>query len=177
LILSGCTTPALQSTPSDVENLRQDQGVIIGSVMMKARDEAAMFPISLAEKTWYAGIKRSDAGFFASGRGLYIKAEGKEVPFVAVLAPGVYVLEELFSQGLAPNYSVRVNVRFVVEEKKNIYIGRLAITIPRNVGVLDSLLFKSRRVDVTVEDAQSDTMAALTSSTAALSPQALKKAL
>jgi hypothetical protein len=165
LFLCSCS-PALQSKPSEVANLQPNQGVIVGSLIMRLRDEQATLPISLADKTWYAEVRRDDAGFFAKtmpsgGRALFIKADGKEIPFVAVLSPGIYALEELVSQGLAPNFRVKLKARFVVEGKKKIYIGRLVITIPKEMGTLDPILFKRRGVDVTVEDAQSDTIAAL----------------
>lgn len=163
--VSGCA-PALQSKPSEISRLAQNQGIVVGSVVIKLRKEDANFPLSLADKTWLAEIWRTDEGFFTNdmpfaGRSLSLKSDGKEVPFVAVLSPGEYIIKYLTELGVTPNAQVRLRVKFTAKEAAKTYIGRLVVTIPSEWGSFDGLIFKKRPVDVVVEDAQSETISAL----------------
>ena len=166
LFVAGCA-PALQSKPSEITQLAQNQGVVVGSLVIKLRKEDANFPLSLADKKWYAEIRRMDEGFFKknmpfAGRSLYLRSDGQEVRFVAALEPGEYTIQSLTEQGSAPNAQVRLRAKFIVKEAIKAYIGRLVITIPSEWGNFDGLIFKKRPVNVVVEDAQSETISAFT---------------
>jgi hypothetical protein len=181
LLLSGCGS-ALQSKPEDVTSLSQGHGIVVGSIVLKTREEAATFPIAVSEKKWHAYIRQDDHSFMSKafpppGRGLDIQPDGKEVPFVSVLPAGKYRIEDLHTSGVNPNYVLTLKINFSVEEKKKTYIGRLVITIPSHVGMLDTLLFKDRKVTISVEDAQNDTVALLSKDFGASLADGLQKVL
>ncbi len=165
-IFSGCT-PALQSKPSEILQLAPNHGVVVGSLVINLRKEDANFPVALADKIWQAEIWRADEGFFTKdmpfkGRSLSLKSDGKEVRFVAAFEPGEYIVKYLTEQGFGPNAQVRLKAKFIVKEAVKTYVGRLVITIPSERGNFDELFLKRRPVDIVIEDAQDETLSALT---------------
>jgi hypothetical protein len=167
LFISGCGAPALQSKPEQVSTLPQGRGVIIGSIVLKTRNESAMFPIALSEQKWHIWVRPVDDSFLGkifppAGKSLDLNADGKEVPFVSVLPPGMFMIENLYStSALEPPYELSLRLRFAVEENKKTYIGRLVITIPSHVNMFKTLLFGNKNVSIDIEDAQADAMALL----------------
>lgn len=156
ILVVGCATP-LRDSPAQLKSMQSTHGIVMGSAVIKLRDDKVSMARSLENLAWYVVVKNiSSSGVKSPDRSIRLMSDAVEVPIVAGLPEGTYEIQTFSEQGLEPNVSFNANVRFKVTAKTNTYIGRLVVTIPKEVSVLDSMLFVSRPVDIFVEDAYDD---------------------
>jgi len=152
-ILFGCATP-LRDSPEQLRSMTSEQGIIYGSVIIRFREDNPTFPRSLENLDWYVKVTPIEGDALSSSdRSIRIKSNGEEVPIFALLPAGTYEISGFYEQGFKPNVKILTRILFEVSKSSRTYIGRVVLTIPREIGTLDSILFKRRPADITIEDA------------------------
>lgn len=151
IIICGCT-PSMQMTAQECSQIGPNQGVIVGSVLVRGGTDL--------RHTWIVQIQGEDPDL--KDFSIEVDRDGEEVVFVSKMPAGNYRFAFMEPWGLPGGGSFMgvggahrkaINVPFVVLPGKVIYIGRLVAEFP------DGLISAFTKVSTTVEDAQEQTMA------------------
>jgi hypothetical protein len=168
LILTlGCAA-SMKMSASDVGQLQPNEGVVFGSLLIKAlpaEDGSTSMLTGLGGKTWSANVvdtRKSPMEYDLKGADAYIKArEGEEAPFVTKLLAGEYVFVDMVSPSIMGTLRAPIRVPFRVHPGKTTYIGRLLIEMPQKMDVKVPGIPQGMNYSVRVEDAQQSTVALL----------------
>jgi hypothetical protein len=162
--LAGCSTPSLDMSGGRIEPAGPDGGVVIGSVLVQADQEAPdswfnrLFGRKAAGFTYDFEILRVDAND-PKGTHPYLDRyeldakPGEERIFVARLPVGNYLFKAFRHEGLSA-MGGELGLHFSVEPDATGYIGRLLLEIPRRVTMGTSYTYH-------VQDAWEATLAAV----------------
>jgi len=167
IIFSGCAT-SMEMRPSDVKELKSDEGVVFGSILIRKLSETEDMKTSTNEKggkVWTVNMvdsRKSPVKYSLSGADAAVQTrEGLETPFVTKLAAGEYRFIEASAQVFAGTLNLPLNITFRVDPGRTVYIGKLVIEMPqkmdkRVLGIASGTSFTFR-----VEDSQEATAESL----------------
>ena len=160
--LVGCSTPSLDMAGGPIVPAGPDRGVVIGSVLVQAEQDAP--------RSWFNRLfGRTAAGFTyqfeilrvqvtdPKGKHPYLARyqldakPGEERIFVARLPVGTYRFKTFHHEGLSA-MGGDVGVNFSVAPETTAYIGRLVLELPRRVAMGTSYIYQ-------VQDARATTLA------------------
>lgn len=135
VIISGCAS--MTSTKSELQNIKDNEGVVIGSVLVSAEkvdpDESgwAFLKGIKAEKTKFS-VSISESKWNPLQTTYKVPAVvGKEEIFIKKLPAGNYNMDSLYTSGLLnAQMSLRLAINFNVKPKQTIYIGKLVVSLP-----------------------------------------------
>lgn len=141
--LAGCSTPSLDMTGRPIEPAGPDGGVVIGSILVQADQEAPdswfnrMFGRKAAGFTYDFEILRVQASDPKGTRPYLARYElearpGEERMFVSRLPVGTYLVKAFRHEGLSA-MGGDLGLHFSVSAGATLYIGRLFLEIPRRV--------------------------------------------
>lgn len=161
-VLVSCSTPSLDMTGAPIAPAGSDGGVVIGSVLVQADQEAP--------GTWFNRLfGRKAVGFTYEFEVLRLQATdqkkahpyltryeldakpGEERIFVARLPVGTYLFKAFHHEGLSA-MGGEVGLIFHVAPETTAYIGRLVVDLPRRVAMGTSYVYQ-------VQDAGETTLA------------------
>ena len=163
-VLVGCSTPSLDMTGRPIAPAGTDGGVVIGSVLVHADQEAPdswfnrLFGRKAAGFTYEFEILRFQATD-PSGTHPYLDRyqldakPGEERIFVARLPVGTYLFKTFHHEGLSA-MGGDVGLTFHVAPETTSYIGRFVLDIPRRVAMGTSYTYH-------VQDASETTLTAV----------------
>ena len=176
IVLSGCsgTTRPVRATPSELRQLPTGEGVVIGSVAIRAGskgDNTTSVLYGLKGEQWAVAIAKTSDLETVRGRmalhamesyaaGQLKAVEGEEQSFVMPLPAGEYLFWSMSRSMLTGTMSAPLRIPFRVSSGKTKYIGRLVVEMPAKVntvlGIPTGVGYK-----VMVEDARDETINAL----------------
>jgi hypothetical protein len=158
----------MKMSASDVGHLQPNEGVVFGSILIKAipaRDSSTSMLTGLEGKTWSVNVvdaRKSPMEYGLKGADVYIKArEGEEMPFVTRLPAGGYVFIDMVSPSITGTLRGPIRVPFRVHPGKFTYIGRLVIEMPQKMDIKVLGIPQGANYMVRVEDAQQSTIDSL----------------
>lgn len=142
-VLAGCSTPSLDMGGGPIDPAGPDGGVVIGSVLVQAEQEAPdswlnrLFGRKAAGFTYDFEILRVQATDPKGTHPYLARYEldakpGEERIFVAHLPVGTYLVKAFRHEGLSA-MGGDLGLNFSVAPETTIYIGRLFLEIPRRV--------------------------------------------
>jgi hypothetical protein len=161
-VLVGCSTPSLDMSGEPIVPAGPDGGVVIGSVLVQADQDAPgswfnrLFGRKAAGFTYEFEILRVQATDPSGTRPYLARYEldakpGEERIFVARLPVGTYLFKTFHHEGLSA-MGGDVGVNFSVTPETTAYIGRLILDFPRRVALGTSYTYH-------VQDARDTTLA------------------
>ena len=134
-LLAGCVpmNASLLTTKEELKNIKESEGVIIGSVLINVREGSKE-----NESSW--GEKASEANYLLSMHqpktellktyyGIIV-TPGEEKTFIKNLPVGDYVIHRIAKRGLNASPKVYLSVK----ANKTTYVGKLVITLPDRIG-------------------------------------------
>ncbi|MDF0667518.1 MAG: hypothetical protein P0119_15795 [Nitrospira sp.] len=163
-VLVGCSTPSLDMAGGPIVPAGPDGGVVIGSVLVQAEQDAPdswfnqLFGRKAAGFTYQFEILRVQATD-PKGRHPYLARyeldakPGEERIFVARLPVGTYLFKTFHHEGLSA-MGGDVGVNFSVAPETTVYIGRLVLDLPGRVAMGTSYTYQ-------VQDARETTLAVI----------------
>jgi hypothetical protein len=161
LLVVGCAS--MVSTKEELQNLSENEGVVIGSVLLTVEEGKE------GESGWafLKGKKAGDLDWTISIRavslrepGIILLATKYSIPakpgveeyFIKKLPAGSYSMRRMQPVGLfAPDIYLSLPVSFTVKPRQTSYIGKLAVGLPNRIAV-------GSLVRVAVLDAQDETI-------------------
>ena len=156
ILMAGCAS--MVSTKEELQNLAQNEGVIIGSVLLtveKGKDDESGWAFLKGRKAgeldWSVSIQEVGLNPFSTTYSIPAKP-GQEELFIKKLPAGSYNMVRVQPVGLfAPNIYLSLRVTFTVKPRQTSYIGKLTVHFP------DRIAFGSpARADIL--DAQDETI-------------------
>jgi len=148
-LLAGCRTPSLDMTGGPIVQAGPDGGIVIGSVLVQADQEAPgftyEFEILRVQVTDPKGMHPYLARYELDAK------PGEERIFVARLPVGTYLFKTFRHEGLSA-MGGDVGLTFHVTPETTAYIGRLLVDLPRRVAMGTSYTYQ-------VQDAGETTLA------------------
>jgi len=156
IFMAGCAS--MVSTKEELQNLPENEGVVIGSVLLTAEkgkeDESGWAFLKgrkVGELDWSVSIQKAQFIPFATTYSIPA-IPGKEEIFIKNLPAGSYNMLRLQPVGLfAPNLYLSLVVNFEVKPRQTSYIGKLAVKFPDRITL-------GSRVRVDILDAQDETI-------------------
>ena len=155
-LITGCAS--MVSTKEELQSLSQNEGVVIGSVLLTvekgSQNESGWAFLKgrkAGELDWSVSIQES--GFNPLATTYSVPAEpGKEAIFIRKLPAGSYDMSRVRPVGLfVPNLYLSLGIHFTVKPGQTSYIGKLAVTLPDRI-----MLGSPAHVDIL--DAQIETV-------------------
>jgi len=155
-LLSACAT--MTSSKEELQSLGENEGIVVGSVLLTAAKEDAdesgwafLKGRKAGELEYSVSISEAGSNPFSTTYTVPAKP-GKEEVFIKKLPVGSYNMNELKPSGfLAPQLSLTLAVNFNVKPQQTSYIGKLVVNFP------DRIRWGSPAV-VEVLDAQEETI-------------------
>jgi len=173
ILLSGCAS--MTSTNEELQVLGENEGIVIGSVLLSAPKVAAdesgwafLRGRKAGELKYSVSISR--AGFNPLTTTYSVPAiPGKEEVFIKKLPAGGYNMNELTPSGfLAPQLSLTLAVNFDVRPRQTSYIGKLVVNFPDRIAV-------GSPAHVEILDAQEETIEKLSGEHPTVVPNTVKE--
>jgi hypothetical protein len=172
-LFSGCAS--MTSTNEELQVLGENEGIVIGSVLLSAPKVAAdesgwafLRGRKAGELKYSVSISR--AGFNPLTTTYSVPAiPGKEEVFIKKLPAGSYNMNELTPSGfLAPQLSLTLAVNFDVRPRQTSYIGKLVVNFPDRIAV-------GSPAHVEILDAQEETIEKLRGEHPTVVPNTVKE--
>ena len=158
ILMAGCAS--MVSTKEELQNLSENEGVVIGSVLLTAEKGkegesgwAFLKGRKAGELDWSVSIQEAQSIPIPFATTYSIPAiPGKEEIFIKKLPAGSYNMLRLQPVGLfAPKLYLSLVVNFEVKPRQTSYIGKLAVKFPDRITL-------GSRVRVDILDAQDETI-------------------
>lgn len=143
LLFTGCAT-SMKMTPTELRNLAPNEGVIVGSLIVKGGKD-------LLGRTKWELVAKNDSGMFSKQFSITANRDEGEEIFASKLPAGDYNFSELRQTGFS-TFKAKTNLRFTVQPNKPVYIGRIVIEFP------PGLINMSTKFHIKVDDAKEDVM-------------------
>ncbi len=144
VLLSGCAT--LQSSKEELQGMNEEEGIIIGSVLLSVQPGEAqesgwawLKGRKAAEQDYALNARETGLNPFSSTYAIQIKA-GEENIFVKKLQAGSYRFIDVTKTGFGP-LKVDVGIGFTVTPGQATYIGKLVIIMPDRIGIGTKVTF------------------------------------
>ena len=158
-LLAGCAT--MQSSVEELDNLKENEGIIIGSVLITVEE-------SKTEESSWAWLKGQKAGTakyalsmnkigtsfnpFSTTYQITVTPEKEEV-FIKKMPAGKYIISKIHKQGFTNLYAnIKINIE--VKPGETTYVGKLIVKFPNR-------LRAGSKYKIKVEDEQEKTVDAL----------------
>jgi len=144
LLFSCAATMQMQMPVQDFSQIAQNEGIVIGSVLMKGGKDI------LGRKGWRLAVYGIDPNL--NNFSIDVEHGGEEAVFVTKMLAGQYRFARLTQLGFSNAYA-DIDVPFTAHPAKTTYLGRLAIEFPSGfIGAGSEFL-------VEVEDVRDQTIA------------------
>jgi hypothetical protein len=145
LLLFGCAaTMQMQMPVQDVSQIAQNEGIVIGSVLMKGGKDI------LGRKGWRLDVYGIDPNL--NNFSLDVEHGGEETVFVTKMLAGQYRFARLTQLGFSNAYA-DIDVPFTAHPAQTTYVGRMVIEFP------SGLIGAGSEFLVEVEDVKEQTIA------------------
>jgi hypothetical protein len=145
LLLFACAaTMQMQMPVQDVSQIAQDEGIVIGSVLMKGGKDI------LGRKGWRLDVYGIDPNL--NDFSLDVEHGGEETVFVTKMLAGQYRFARLTQLGFSNAYA-DIDVPFTAHPAQTTYVGRMVIEFP------SGLIGAGSEFLVEVEDVKEQTIA------------------
>jgi hypothetical protein len=150
----------MDMTPEEVSKIDHDEGIIVGSVLIKGGKESLWDKIpvlGLESRTWNLTVQKMD-----SSQTFSIDAEerAEEAVFVTKMPAGEYRFVRLDQQTGNRTLYADIDVPFTVQASKTVYIGRLVIEFPLEQ-IRGGFWGTGTKFSYRVEDVKKETLASV----------------
>ena len=145
LLLFGCAaTTQMQMPVQDVSQMAQNEGIVMGSVLMKGGKDI------LGRKGWRLEVSGIDPNL--NNFSIDVEHGGEEAVFVTKMLAGQYRFSRLTQLGFSNAYA-DIDVPFTAHPEKTTYVGRLVMEFP------SGFIGAGSGFSVEVEDVKDQTIA------------------
>jgi hypothetical protein len=152
----GCTFKTLQMTKEEIQQPKDTEGIIIGSIFVEAKEPES----DSGWQTFWKGKKASDFKykFLVSKIDDYkdsyqiIVDPNNEKTFISKLNSGDYHIWRIWVVYVSDYLYTDTDIRFTVTPQKETYIGKLVVSFPERVKMFSKFVMK-------IEDAQAAAVA------------------
>ena len=160
ILMAGCAS--MVSTKKELQNLSENEGVVIGSVLIDVMEgNESGWGTKAGETDWWVFIQEAGNKLFATTHRIRAKP-GNEEFFIKKLPAGSYNVFQAQPAGLSVqnlfqpnpnlrNLYLRLGVNFEVKPRQTSYIGKLAVKFPYRIAL-------GSHVRVDILDAQDETI-------------------
>ena len=123
IFIFGCATSS-KITPEDLKSLAPNEGVAIGSVIIRGGDDL------LGRTEWELVAKdNNDSSMFPDNYSIIANRDGDEKIFALKIPAGNYTFFVLSQSGFS-TFKSKMNLSFTVQPTEPVYIGRIIIEFP-----------------------------------------------
>jgi hypothetical protein len=156
IIQSGCTFKSLQMTKEEIQQPKDSEGIIIGSIIVEAKKPES----DSGWQTFWKGKKASEFKYKFlvsktdenSDSYQIIVEPNNEKIFVSKLNSGDYHIFKIWVVYVSDYLYTDTDIRFTVTPQKETYIGKLVVSFPDRVKMFS-------KFNMQIEDAQASAVA------------------